>query len=133
MYDELLGKIHFWIMVPGFWVMSLLQMRVGVLGMRRRIADYGPDLGIQVEQALITVATLAIGWSVLIMIYNLVSSVRKTELAPENPWESRSPEFLAPSPLPEFNYLAPIEVVGEPYDYGLEGATYAVVPAPAGD
>ncbi len=133
MYDELLGKIHFWIMVPGFWVMSLLQMRVGVLGMRRRIADYGPDLGIQVEQALITVATLAIGWSVLIMIYNLVSSVRKTELAPENPWESRSPEFLAPSPLPEFNYLAPIEVVGEPYDYGLEGATYAVVPTPAGD
>ncbi|MFK7801333.1 MAG: cbb3-type cytochrome c oxidase subunit I [Anaerolineae bacterium] len=135
MYDELLGKIHFWIMVPGFWVMSLLQMRVGVLGMRRRIADYGPDLGIQVEQALITVATLAIGWSVLIMIYNLISSARKTELAPENPWESRSPEFLAPSPLPEFNYLAPIEVVGEPYDYGLEGATYALVPnpAPAGD
>ncbi|MEM9774932.1 MAG: cbb3-type cytochrome c oxidase subunit I [Chloroflexota bacterium] len=133
MYDELLGKIHFWIMVPGFWVMSLLQMRVGVLGMRRRIADYGPDLGIQVEQALITVATLAIGWSVLIMIYNLFSSARSTELAPENPWESRSPEFLAPSPLPEFNYLAPIEVVGEPYDYGLDGSTFAVAPAPSGD
>lgn len=133
MYDELLGKIHFWIMVPGFWVMSLLQMRVGILGMRRRILDYGPDLGIQVEHALITVATLAIGWSVLIMIYNLISSARKTELAPENPWESRSPEFLAPSPLPEFNYLAPIEVVGEPYDYGLEGSVYALVPAPAGD
>ena len=133
MYDELLGKIHFWIMVPGFWVMSLLQMRVGVLGMRRRIADYGPDLNIQVEHTLITVATLAIGWSVLIMIYNLISSARKEELAPENPWESRSPEFLAPSPMPEFNYLAPIEVVGEPYDYGLEGSTYAVAPAPAGD
>ena len=35
--------------------------------------------------------------------------------------------------MPEFNYLAPIEIVGEPYDYGLEGATYAIVPAPSGD
>ena len=133
MYDELLGKIHFWVSVPAFWVMSLFQMRIGILGMRRRIMDYGPDLNIQVDHALITVATLAIGWSTLIMIYNLIASARKTELAPENPWDSRSPEFLAPSPLPEFNYLAPIEVVGEPYDYGLENATYAIAPTPAGD
>ena len=57
----------------------------------------------------------------------------RTEFAPTNPWDSRSPEFMGPSPLPEFNYLSPIEVVGEPYDYGLENATYAIVPSPAGD
>ncbi|MCB0034153.1 MAG: cbb3-type cytochrome c oxidase subunit I [Anaerolineales bacterium] len=133
MYNEALGKLHFWLMVPGFWVMSLTQMRVGLLGMRRRIADYGPDLGIGAEQALITVATLVIGWSILIMIYNLLSSFRAEAVAGDNPWGSRSPEWQTPSPIPEFNYLTPIEVVGDPYDYGLEGATYTTSAAPAGD
>lgn len=131
MYNERLGKLHFWMMVPGFWVMSLAQMRVGMLGMRRRIVDYGPDLGIATEQALITAATLVIGWSILIMLYNLFTSFRAEEVAADNPWGSRSPEWQTPSPIPEFNYLAPIEVVGEPYDYGLEGATYIAQTAPA--
>ena len=108
-------------------------MRVGMQGMRRRIADYGPDLGIAGEQALITVATLAIGWSVLIMLYNLISSLSSEEAAARNPWGSRSPEFQAPSPLPEFNYEAPITVIGEPYDYGMDDATYVVVPSASGD
>ncbi|MDJ0754765.1 MAG: cbb3-type cytochrome c oxidase subunit I [Ardenticatenaceae bacterium] len=133
MYSEALGKLHFWIMVPGFWVMSLTQMRTGVLGMRRRIADYGPDLGIADEQALITVATLAIGWSILIMLYNLIVSLRSQEEAVPNPWGSRSPEFMSPSPLPEFNFDGPIQVIGEPYDYGLDDSTYVVPASAAGD
>lgn len=134
MYNEALGKLHFWLMVPGFWVMSLTQMRVGMLGMRRRIADYGPDLHIAGEQALITVATLVIGWSVLIMIYNLVSSARRERVAGNNPWRSRSPEWQTESPIPEFNYVTPIEIVGDPYDYGLEGSQYVkITAAPSGD
>ena len=76
-----------------------------------------------------------IGWSVLVMIYNVWVSVRSTELAPENPWNAQNPEWLAPSPLPEFNYLTPIEVVGEPYEYGAENWTYVRnIPVPvAGD
>lgn len=129
MYNEALGKLHFWLMVPGFWVMSLLQMRVGMLGMRRRIANYDPALGIEVEQALITFATLIIGWSVLIMIYNLIASMSQERESGTNPWGSRSPEWQTPSPIPEFNYNTPIEVVGEPYDYGIEGAKYVVTRA----
>ena len=49
MYNEALGKVHFWIMTPAFWVMSIGQMSVGVMGMRRRIADYDPALGIQLR------------------------------------------------------------------------------------
>ncbi len=45
MYNEALGKTHFWIMTPAFWVMSIGQMSVGVMGMRRHIADYDPALG----------------------------------------------------------------------------------------
>lgn len=132
MYKESLGRLHFWLMVPGFWVMSIGQMSAGVMGMRRRIADYDPALGIEATHVLITLAALIIGWSVLIMLYNLISSARTQPAAATNPWGSRSPEWQIPAPVPEFNYDTPIEIVGDPYDYGLPGSTYVrTAPAPA--
>lgn len=134
MYKESLGKLHFWLMVPGFWVMSFGQMSVGVAGMRRRIADYDPALGIQGTHVLITIAALIIGWSILIMIYNFAVSARTEPASGRNPWGSRSPEWQAPSPLPEFNFDVPFEVVGDPYDYGLDDAIYTqTAAAPSGD
>jgi cytochrome c oxidase subunit 1 len=134
MYNESLGKLHFYLMTPAFWVMSLGQMRIGLMGMRRRIADYDPSLGVDQTQMLITIAGLIIGWSVLIMVYNLVASWRSGEVAVPNPWGSRSPEWQIPSPVPEMNYDQPPVVVGDPYDYGLAGSTYVqVAPATPGD
>ncbi len=137
MYNEKLGKLHFWLMTPGFWLMSLGQMRAGLMGMRRRIADYDPALGVTLTQTLVTFSALIIAWSVLIMVYNLVVSARRQPLASTNPWGSRSPEWQTPTPIPELNYDAPIEVVGEPYDYGLPGSVYikthAAPTAAAGD
>ncbi len=135
MYKESLGKLHFWLMLPAFWVMSIGQMSVGLLGMRRRVADYDAALGITTTQLLVTLAALVIGWSVLIMLYNFISSARTQPAADINPWRSRSPEWQIPSPVPEFNYNVPFEVVGEPYDYGLADSAYTrdLVPAPSGD
>ena len=135
MYKESLGKLHFWLMLPAFWVMSIGQMSVGLLGMRRRVADYDPALGITTTHVLITLAALVIGWSVLIMIYNFIASARMERVAETNPWRSRSPEWQIPSPVPEFNYDVPFEVVGDPYDYGLVGSSYIrdALPAPSGD
>lgn len=132
MYNENLGKLHFWIMTPAFWVMSLGQMSMGVMGMRRRIADYDPNLGIQPIQMLVTIAGFAIAFSILLMIYNLMQSAEIGERAGANPWRARSPEWQIPSPPPEHSYPAPITVVGEPYDYGLPGA-YVSMAAAAGD
>jgi cytochrome c oxidase subunit 1 len=133
MYKESLGRLHFWLMVPGFWVMSIGQMSVGILGMRRRIADYDPALGVDATHVLITLAALVIGWSVLIMLYNLISSARTQPAAATNPWGSRSPEWQIPSPIPEFNYDVPPVVVGDPYDYGLPGSTYVRMAPASGD
>ena len=133
MYDERLGKLHFWLMTPAFWIMSLGQMRIGLLGMRRRIADYDPALGIEPTQFLITIAGLVIGWSVLIMTYNLIRSARRGEVAGRNPWGSRSIEWLLPSPVPETNYLEEPVVVGDPYDYGLADAPYVSLSSASGD
>jgi cytochrome c oxidase subunit 1 len=131
MYNERLGKIHFYLMLPAFYVQSLGQMQVGLLGMRRRIADYDPAMGITFTHQLITIAGFVIGISVLIAFYNFVVSARRGEVAVSNPWRSRSPEWtLLPSPLPAHNYPQPFEVVGEPYDYGLEGSVYITTTPP---
>jgi cytochrome c oxidase subunit 1 len=127
MYNEKLGKLHFYLMLPAFYVQSLGQMQVGLLGMRRRIADYDPALGIQFSQLLITIAGFVIGIAVLIAIANYIYSARRGPVAEANPWRSRSPEFQLPSPIPVHNFDEPFEVVGEPYDYGLAGSAYVSI------
>jgi cytochrome c oxidase subunit 1 len=124
MYNERLAQVHFWLITPGFWVQSIGQIMIGLQGMRRRIADYDPALGIQSGQMLITIAGFVIGLSVLVMIYNLVWSARRGAVAAKNPWRSRAPEFQIPSPIPEHSYATPFVVTGEPYDYGLPGSSY---------
>jgi cytochrome c oxidase subunit 1 len=135
MYNETLGKIHFFIMTPAFWVQTLGQMGVGVMGMRRRIADYDPTLGggqIESWQLAVTIAGFAIAFGVLLMLWNFFQNAEVGVAAGDNPWRSRSPEWQIPSPIPEHSFPAPLRVVGEPYDYGLEDSGY-VTTAAAGD
>jgi cytochrome c oxidase subunit I len=122
--NEKLGKIHFWLMTPSFLTLTLLMMRVGLLGMRRRVADYDPALGFDNYHLVMTIAGYLIAVSVLIFLYNLFVSIKNGEAATGNVWNSRSPEWLVPSPMPVHNYDRPFEVVGEPYDYGLPGSVY---------
>jgi cytochrome c oxidase subunit 1 len=122
--NETLGKWHFWLMTPSFLILSLGMMRIGLLGMRRRIADYDPLQGFDLTHLILTIAAFAIALSVLIFLINLVKSLKHGEPAEGNLWNSRSPEWQVPSPLPAHNYDTPFEVVGEPYDYGLPGSKY---------
>jgi cytochrome c oxidase subunit 1 len=130
MYSERLGKISFVLMTVAFWVQSLGQIRVGLMGMRRRIVDYDPALGIEGGQLAVTIAGFVIALRVIISIYNLYISARRGEAAELNPWRSRSPEWQIPSPIPEVAYAQPMQVVGEPYDYGLPDSTYVRVGQP---
>lgn len=123
-YNEFLGKLHFWLMFPAFMVMTLGQMFVGLRGMRRRIADYDLDPVVENTQLWITIAGLVIFTSVLIMMYNLIRSAKRGEIAEGNLWNSRSPEWQTPNPAPLHNYAKPFKVIGEPYDYGLPGSIY---------
>jgi cytochrome c oxidase subunit 1 len=122
--SEKLGKLHFWLMTPSFFVLTLGMMRIGLLGMRRRIVDYDPALGFDTYHLVLTIAGFLIGLSVLIFIFNFFNSINNGEKAEGNIWNSRSPEWQVPSPMPAHNYDLPFEVVGEPYDYGLAGSKY---------
>lgn len=122
--NETLGKWHFWLMTPSFLILTLFMMRIGLLGMRRRIADYDPALGFDVWHLIMTVSAFAIAISVLIFFYNIYNTLKNGKPEPSNIWNSRSPEWQVPSPMPVHNYDTEFEVVGEPYDYGLPGSIY---------
>ena len=122
--NEFWGKVHFWLMTPSFFVLTLGMMVIGLRGMRRRIVDYDPALGFDSTHLLMTIAGFLIALSVLIFIINLFYSIKNGEKAEGNIWNSRSPEWQVPSPMPVHNYDVPFEVVGEPYDYGLKDSKY---------
>jgi cytochrome c oxidase subunit 1 len=127
MYSERLGKLGFWLMLIGFYAQSLFQMQSGLLGMRRRIADYDPGLGVDLQQMLVSIAGFVVGAGILVFITNLAISIRRGEVAEPNPWRSRSPEWHLPTPVWGHNYEKPFEVIGEPYDYGLEDEGYTTL------
>jgi cytochrome c oxidase subunit I len=129
--NETLGKIHFWLMTPAFFVLTFGMMRIGLLGMRRRIVDYDPALHFDTTHLVMTIGGFLIAISVLIFIYNFFNSIKNGEKAEGNIWNSRSPEWQVPSPMPTHNYDRPFEVVGEPYDYGLPGSKYVEFITPA--
>ncbi len=125
MMDERLGKWHFWLTFIGFNGTFLPMHWLGVQGMPRRVADYEPrfehlNLIITLFSSLMVIGTL-------IFFYNLVKSAMKGAKAPWNPWRGRTLEWLLPSPPPLFNFDAPPQVVGGPYNYGVEGARHAII------
>lgn len=124
MYSERLGKTHFWFMFIGFLLFNVSMTYVGLMGMRRRIADYDPALGLDTFQTLITIGGFMVGFAMLVFAWNMVKSARWGPVTVENPWRSRSMEWQISSPPPEHNYETVPTVVGEPYDYGLPGAVY---------
>ena len=77
--NEKLGKLQFWLMFPAFLTLSLLMMRIGLLGMRRRIADYDPALGFQNYQVVMTIAGFLIALGVLVFFINVYWSLKNGE------------------------------------------------------
>ncbi|MDQ3888976.1 MAG: cytochrome c oxidase subunit I [Actinomycetota bacterium] len=125
MYDERLGKLHFWLTFVGFNVTFFPMHWIGLQGMPRRVADYDPKFGDW--NLVISMASFALGASTLIFLYNLIVSWRRGERAPGNPWRALTLEWQVSSPPPIFNFDRIPQVVGSPYEYGVRGARHAVL------
>jgi cytochrome c oxidase subunit 1 len=127
MYSEKLAKLQFWLMTIGFFLTTLAMLRIGLLGMRRRVADYDPSLGFTPLQLLATLGGMLVGIAFVLFLANIVLSALVGIKAASNPWRSRSLEWQAPSPPPAGNFPHPPIVIGHPYDYGVPGAVFAVL------
>ncbi|MBI3292644.1 MAG: cbb3-type cytochrome c oxidase subunit I [Elusimicrobia bacterium] len=91
MYNETLGKIHFWLLLIGFNATFIPMFWLGTRGMRRRVADFPPDLAS--VQLWISLVGLMVVLAVAVFLFNMIRSWVKGESAPSNPWEARTLEW----------------------------------------
>ncbi len=74
MYDEKLGKIHFWSTLLFFNITFAPMHLIGVEGMPRRVADYSDQFA--TWNLIISIASWFLGLTFLIFLYNMVVSWR---------------------------------------------------------
>jgi cytochrome c oxidase subunit 1 len=125
MYNETLGKWHFWITFVSFNVAFFPMHWVGLVGMPRRVADYAAEYASL--NMVVSIASFALGASIVIFFYNVIVSWARGPRAPGNPWRSMTIEWQVSSPPPVFNFDEIPQVVGGPYEYGVPGARHAVM------
>jgi cytochrome c oxidase subunit 1 len=125
MYDEKLGKLHFWLTFVSFNCTFFPMHLIGVEGMPRRVADYADRFAAM--NMFISLSSFALGASVLVFLYNMITSWRTGPIAPANPWRALTLEWQVSSPPPTFNFTQIPQVVGSPYEYGVPGAQHAIL------
>ena len=124
MYNEKLGKWHFWLTFISFNATFFPQHYIGMLGMRRRVWTY--DTKFADWNLFISLSAFVLGAATLIFVYTAIISWWRGEPAPDNPWRALTIEWQVSSPPPIFNFDGAPRVVGGPYNYGQPGAKHVV-------
>src|SRR5215216_2942674 len=125
MYDERLGKLHFWLTFIGFNLTFFPMHLIGIQGMPRRVADYADQFADW--NFFISIASFMVGASSIVFFANMIVSWIRGPLTTANPWRARTLEWQVSSPPPIFNFDEIPQIVGGPYEYGTPGAVHAVM------
>jgi cytochrome c oxidase subunit I len=128
MFDDRLGKWHFWTTFVFFNATFAPMHLIGLQGMPRRVAEYAAKFADW--NLFISFASFGLGLSTLIFLYNMVASWRGGPRAAANPWRGMTLEWQVSSPPPIFNFDAVPTVVGGPYEYGVPGAVHGIFKPP---
>jgi len=104
MLSEKLGKLNFWTAVIGFNTAFFVQHFLGLMGMPRRIYTYADYPGLGLLNMVSTLGAFLLGFSVLILLWNIVISLRRGQSAGDNPWNAWTLEWATTSPPPEQNF-----------------------------
>jgi cytochrome c oxidase subunit I len=104
MYDETLGKIHFWLTFVGVNLTFFPQHFLGLAGMPRRIVDY-PD-AYAGWNFVSSVGSYISAIGVLVFFYGMALAFIRKERAAANPWGvgATTLEWTLPSPPPFHQY-----------------------------
>jgi len=106
MYDESLGKMHFWLSFVGLNLTFFPMHFVGLAGMPRRIPDYA--LQFADFNMMASMGAFLFGTSQLVFVYLVIKTVRSGKEAAQVPWESAGGlEWTLPTPLPYHTFTTP--------------------------
>jgi cytochrome c oxidase subunit I len=106
MYDEKLGKLHFWSSLISFNVTFFPMHFLGLAGMPRRYADY--PMQFADFNALVTVGAFWFGFSQLIFLWAVIKCIKGGEKATDKVWDNpEGLEWTIPSPAPFHTFEVP--------------------------
>ena len=104
MYDERLGKLHFWLMFLGFNAAFLPQHMLGLLGMPRRVYTYDREGLFEWYNLISSLGAFLMGVAILVFLWNAVKSWRGGERVGNDPWRADTLEWYATSPPAVHNF-----------------------------
>jgi cytochrome c oxidase subunit 1 len=134
MWNETLGRLHFWFTFVGTYLIYFPMHYLGFLGMPRRYYEYGQTALVphsaHMLNAFITVVALAVGVSQLIFFYNMIWSYFYGPKAEGNPWRATTLEWQTPqTPAAHGNWGPKLPTVYRwAYDYSVPGAAEDFIP-----
>jgi cytochrome c oxidase subunit 1 len=106
MYDEKLGKTHFWLSTIGVNITFFPQHFLGLAGMPRRIPDYSTQF--TDWNMVSSVGAFVFGLSQLVFVYVIWKAVYGGQTAPQRPWEgAHGLEWELPTPAPYHSWGDP--------------------------
>jgi cytochrome c oxidase subunit 1 len=105
-YDEILGKVHFWLSLAFFNLAFFPMHFMGLAGMPRRIPDYSlqfADLNL-----VSSIGAFGYGAAQLLFLYVVFKCIRGGARAPDKAWEgAQGLEWTLPSPPPYHTFETP--------------------------
>jgi cytochrome c oxidase subunit 1 len=109
MYDERLGKLHFWLSTISVNVLFFPQHFLGLAGMPRRIPDYSVQF--TGFNQISSIGGFVFGLTQLLFVYIVYKTIKGGAKATDRVWEgAHGLEWTLPSPPPYHTFSTAPEV-----------------------
>ncbi|WP_308364533.1 MULTISPECIES: cytochrome c oxidase subunit I [unclassified Microbulbifer] len=106
MYNETMGKVHFWLAFIGLNLTFFPMHFVGLAGMPRRIPDYA--LQFADFNQIASMGAFLFGAAQLVFLFNVIRTVQGGRKATDKVWENpEGLEWTVPSPAPYHTFSTP--------------------------
>jgi cytochrome c oxidase subunit 1 len=98
MLNESLGRWNFWLAMIGFNLAFFPMHILGLMGMPRRVYTYQAEMGWGPLNLLSTIGAFIFAASFVVLLVNIITSLRRGEQVGNNPWDAGTLEWATASP-----------------------------------